>query len=115
MDALSVLLVPIALVLAGVTVWLAGVARAGRRELAASRAELAALGGELTAARAELKSLSGLLPMCAWCKKIRDDEGYWQAVEGYLGTHTDAQFSHAMCPDCFDRIQADMPDARWRI
>jgi hypothetical protein len=53
--------------------------------------------------------------MCAWCKKIRDDAGCWQQPEDYLSNRTHAQFSHAMCPECFDRIQADMSDARWRI
>jgi len=85
------------------------------QRLAALEQELTAARTELESARAELSSLSGLLPMCAWCKKIRDDDGYWLQVEGYLANRTDAEFSHAMCPDCFDRIQADMPDAKWRI
>ena len=115
MDAVSVTFALATLGFAGVALWLGARVRAGRERLAASQAEIEALRDELTSARAELKSLSGLLPMCAWCKKIRDDAGYWQQVEGYLSSHTDAQFSHAMCPECFDRMQADMPDARWRI
>jgi hypothetical protein len=48
----------------------------------------------------ELKVLSGLLPICAWCKKIRDDGGYWSQIEAYLGAHTDARFTHGICPEC---------------
>lgn len=55
---------------------------------------------ELRAAMASLKTLSGLLPICAWCKSIRNDSGYWQSVEGYIQQHSDAQFSHGLCPEC---------------
>ncbi len=47
-----------------------------------------------------IKTLKGLLPMCAWCKKIRDDKGYWGQLETYLAGHTEATVSHGMCPDC---------------
>ena len=47
--------------------------------------------------------MQGLLPICAYCKRIRDDQNYWQQVESYIGAHTDAQFSHSYCPDCFDQ------------
>ena len=56
--------------------------------------------GELQAALASVKTLRGLLPICANCKKIRDDEGYWRGVEEYVMDHSDAQFSHGICPDC---------------
>jgi hypothetical protein len=114
MDALSVTLLLFLVALAGTT-WFAVRAHAGRRALAASEDALAETRRELASVLAELTSLSGLVPMCAWCKKILDDAGYWQQVEGYLSSRTDAQFSHAACPECFDRMQADMPDARWRI
>jgi hypothetical protein len=55
----------------------------------------------------ELKVLSGLLPMCAWCKKIRDDQGYWSKIEAYLSARTDAQFTHGICPDCTKKVIAD--------
>jgi ligand-binding sensor domain-containing protein len=55
----------------------------------------------------ELKVLSGLLPICAWCKKIRDDHGYWSKIEAYLGARTDAKFTHGICPDCSDKMLAD--------
>ncbi|HEY3489368.1 MAG TPA: response regulator [Candidatus Deferrimicrobiaceae bacterium] len=55
---------------------------------------------ELEKALEVVKQLSGLLPICMWCKKIRDDEGYWNAIEHYLGQHSEAEFAHAICPDC---------------
>jgi len=55
---------------------------------------------DLEQALREVKTLSGLLPICSHCKKIRDDSGYWNSVEQYLHTHTDAAFSHGICPDC---------------
>ncbi|MGE3401893.1 MAG: hypothetical protein AB7K63_04845 [Vicinamibacterales bacterium] len=84
-------------------------ARAARseNEVAALHQQLEMTTLELQKATTELKSLSGLLPMCAWCKKIRDDAGYWQQLEGYLQSHTDVEFSHSMCPDCTQKIQAD--------
>ena len=57
--------------------------------------------GELQEALDNVKTLSGLIPICAKCKKIRDDEGYWHQVETYVRDHTEARFSHGMCPDCF--------------
>jgi len=53
---------------------------------------------------AQVRQLSGLLPMCAWCKKIRDDQEYWHSVEGYISAHSDARFSHGMCPECYDKM-----------
>jgi PAS domain S-box-containing protein len=54
---------------------------------------------------AELKVLKGLLPICAWCKKVRADEGYWQQVEVYVRERTDAVFSHGICPDCATKLK----------
>jgi len=56
---------------------------------------------KLQEALSQVKTLGGLLPICSVCKKIRDDKGYWQQVEGYIQTHTDATFTHGICPDCF--------------
>ena len=55
---------------------------------------------ELADAMAQIKTLQGLLPICAWCKKIRDDDGYWQMLEAYITSHTTAQFTHCICPEC---------------
>lgn len=63
-------------------------------------------------ALARVRVLSGLLPICASCKSIRNDEGYWQAVEQYVAEHTGVEFTHGFCPDCSARIAAD---ARARI
>ena len=62
--------------------------------------EQARLIRELQEARDEVKALGGLIPICAWCKKIRDDEGYWQQVETYITEHTEASFTHSICPEC---------------
>jgi hypothetical protein len=52
----------------------------------------------------QVKTLSGLLPICASCKKIRDDKGYWNQIESYIREHSEAEFSHSMCPDCARRL-----------
>ncbi|MEN6318482.1 MAG: hypothetical protein ABFD82_06965 [Syntrophaceae bacterium] len=52
----------------------------------------------------EIKTLSGLLPICASCKKIRDDDGYWKQIELYISEHTGAEFSHSICPDCREKL-----------
>jgi hypothetical protein len=54
-------------------------------------------------AQADLKVLRGLIPICAGCKNVRNDEGYWSQIEVYVSEHSDATFSHGMCPDCMDR------------
>lgn len=59
---------------------------------------------ELRGALAHVKTLSGLLPICASCKKIRDDKGYWSRIEEYVSEHTDTTFSHGICPDCAKRL-----------
>jgi DNA-binding response OmpR family regulator len=65
----------------------------------------------LEEALANVKQLQGLLPICSYCKRIRDDKNYWQQVESYIGAHTDAQFSHSYCPDCFERHVRPQLDA----
>ena len=55
-----------------------------------------------------MKKLSGLLPICASCKKIRDDKGYWNQIESYIHDHSEAEFSHGICPDCFKRLYPDL-------
>jgi PAS domain S-box-containing protein len=60
---------------------------------------------------AKVKTLSGLLPICAWCKRIRDDQGYWSQVESYIAKHSEAAFSHGICPECLKReFTPDQPD-----
>jgi hypothetical protein len=55
---------------------------------------------------AEVKLLRGLIPICAWCKKLRDDKGYWKSVEEYISAHTGAEFTHGMCPECQNKYFA---------
>ncbi|MFY9814389.1 MAG: response regulator [Dehalococcoidales bacterium] len=62
---------------------------------------------ELQEALSKIKTLSGLIPICAWCKKIRDDQGYWHTVEQYVEEHSQAEFTHGMCPDCQKKYMAD--------
>jgi DNA-binding response OmpR family regulator len=59
---------------------------------------------ELEQALASVKQLRGLLPMCSYCKKIRVDNMYWQQLESYLSEHSDAEFSHGICPECFPSV-----------
>ena len=56
----------------------------------------------------EIKTLRGLLPMCAWCRKIRDDKGYWQGLEAYIQEHTDAAFTHGICPECLKQVNPEL-------
>jgi PAS domain S-box-containing protein len=64
--------------------------------------------GALQEALANIKTLRGLLPICAACKKIRDDSGYWSQIEAYVQAHSDAVFSHGICPDCARRLYGDI-------
>ncbi len=65
---------------------------------------------ELQDALAKVKTLSGMLPICAACKKIRDDKGYWEAVEGYIKKHSDATFTHSLCPGCIRKLYPEFAD-----
>ena len=64
--------------------------------------------GELKAALANIKTLSGMLPICAYCKKIRDDKGYWEEVATYITKHSDTLFSHGICPDCAKKVYEEL-------
>ncbi|HUI65411.1 MAG TPA: PAS domain S-box protein, partial [Bacteroidota bacterium] len=63
---------------------------------------------QLQAALADVKTLSGLVPICANCKKIRDDKGYWTQIEAYIQAHTPATFSHGICPDCGRKLYPEV-------
>jgi CheY-like chemotaxis protein len=67
-------------------------------------AELASANSDLARALSEVKVLGGLLPICGYCKKIRNDKNYWESVEVYLSIHTDAEFSHGVCPGCYENV-----------
>lgn len=65
---------------------------------------------ELRQAMSQVKQLGGLLPICAHCKKIRNDKGYWEKVENYISNHSRAHFSHAICPECTRKNFPDLAD-----
>ena len=69
--------------------------------------ELAERITELQAALADVKQLRGLLPICCYCKKIRDDKNYWHEVESYISRHTDATFTHGICPICREKAMKE--------
>jgi sigma-B regulation protein RsbU (phosphoserine phosphatase) len=58
--------------------------------------------------QSQVKQLSGLLPICCVCKKVRDDQNYWQQVKSYISKRTDARFSHGYCPDCFKKATQEL-------
>ena len=61
---------------------------------------------------ANVKQLKGLLPICSYCKRIRKDQDYWQQLEGYISEHSNAQFSHGICPGCLPQAQSELDFAR---
>ena len=61
---------------------------------------LEAVRGHARELESKVKTLSGFIPICASCKKIRDDKGYWSQVEAYISKHSEVEFSHGICPDC---------------
>jgi hypothetical protein len=92
---------------AAVVLAFAGAYRLRVRGLLARERELAR---GVEQALADVKVLSGLLPICASCKKIRDDRGYWNQLEQYIGDHSQAAFSHGICPDCVQRLYPDVAE-----
>ncbi|MCX6928606.1 MAG: triple tyrosine motif-containing protein [Verrucomicrobia bacterium] len=87
-------------------------------ELGAANCALQARTEELETALSNVKTLRGLIPICSGCKKIRDDKGYWEQVEMYVGRHSDAKFTHGLCPACTDKFfpgcaeEAKLPGAK---
>ncbi len=63
---------------------------------------------ELQQALAQVKTLSGLLPICASCKNIRDDKGYWNQLEVYIRDRSEADFTHSICPDCVKKLYPNL-------
>ena len=59
-----------------------------------------------------VRTLSGMLPICSYCKKIRDDKGYWNQLEAYLSEHSDTEFTHSICPDCAEKVIGDLDEAK---
>lgn len=75
--------------------------------------------GELQSALGKLRQLEGLLPICANCRKVRDDKGYWEKIEDYVGRHAAVEFTHSICQDCANRLYPELSDGRqserWKI
>lgn len=65
---------------------------------------------KLQEALEQVKLLSGMLPICCSCKKIRDDNGYWQQIESYIKKHSEAEFSHGICPECSQKLYPELYD-----
>lgn len=85
------------------------------QRVAERTADLVKKNRELEQALAEVKQLRGILPICAHCKKIRDDKNYWLSVESYVMAHTDAKFSHGYCPECYEKVmKPQMEELRLR-
>ena len=59
---------------------------------------------DLEEALAQVRALQGILPICSYCKQVRDDKNYWQSVEGYITAHSEAKFSHSICPPCYESV-----------
>jgi phosphoserine phosphatase RsbU/P len=78
------------------------------RRVVALQDMLASKVHELRQALKEIKTLRGIVPICSSCKKIRDDAGYWQQVEVYVRDHTEAEFSHSLCPECIRKLYPDL-------
>lgn len=97
---------PTLLVLALASLWFA---YRRWRELRAALAERERLVAELRDALVQITALRGLLPVCAWCRKVRDDAGYWSELEAYVEARSDAQFTHGVCPECEARLVEGLP------
>jgi GAF domain-containing protein len=74
--------------------------------------ELRRVSARLADALDQVKTLQGLLPICAWCKRIRDDKGYWEQIEAYFRKSTGADFTHGICPQCLEKAHADWEHKR---
>ena len=70
---------------------------------------------ELQVALSKVKQLQGLLPICSYCKRIRGDDQYWQQVDTYLAEHTEAQFSHGICPPCYEKAEQEVEEYKKRL
>lgn len=97
---IGAVLVPIVVILATLFLWSWSL----RRQVCRKTSQLEVTNEKLTKALAEVKQLSGFLPICASCKNIRDDKGYWNQIESYISQHSEAKFSHGICPECAKKL-----------
>lgn len=108
----TAILVPVVFMEAVVVAAIAALRRAEFRR-AAAEAQLREKNAQLESALAEVKELRGMLPICAWCKCVRDVNGLWDKLEAYLARHSRATLTHGICPTCMDRVarEAGLPPA----
>lgn len=83
--------------------------RVGQRVLLLQE-RLAERVAELEAALTNVKQLRGLLPICSYCKRIRGDDQYWEQLDSYIAAHSEAQFSHGICPACYEKVSAELDE-----
>ncbi|MEJ2208518.1 MAG: response regulator [Anaerolineae bacterium] len=89
--------------------------RAVNRELEARNAELERRNVDLQEALDTIKTLSGLIPICAWCgRKIENEDGEWEVLERYIESHSEAVFTHGMCPDCLEQAKEESKQSLWK-
>jgi len=88
--------------------------RASQLQLLQSNADLRSLNQQLEDALSRVKQLSGLLPICSYCKRIRNDQNYWEQVDRYVAQHSEAQFTHGICPACVETVIAEVDDHKRR-
>ena len=79
--------------------------------LAKKNTELQKANSDLQEALEHIKTLSGIIPICSYCRKMRNDEGYWNSLENYLSNHSDALLSHSVCPECLEKLMGEMKDS----
>jgi DNA repair exonuclease SbcCD ATPase subunit len=77
-------------------------------QLNVTKNNLVSTNKELESALANIRQLSGMLPICSSCKKIRNDSGYWEQIEAYVRDHSEIEFSHSLCPDCSKKLYSDL-------
>jgi len=95
------------LIIIFISICILGVILIWNRKLKKEIAERKKLINDLEEALAEIKTLKGIVPICSNCKKIRDDKGYWNLLESFIEKHSEASFSHGMCPECSDKLYGD--------
>jgi DNA-binding response OmpR family regulator len=83
--------------------------RVGQRMLNLQRSLTSRI-AELEGALAHVRRLQGLLPICSYCKKVRNEDNYWQQVESYITSHSDLQLSHSVCPNCLERVMKEIDE-----
>jgi tetratricopeptide (TPR) repeat protein len=104
------LLVIVSVIIIALTALIGVLIYNGRRVIKRANLKLIETNTNLEQALAEVRTLQGMLPICASCKKVRDDEGYWNQIEQYISTYSDATFTHTYCPECVRELFPDVAD-----